>query len=113
MLHKVLARSGYTTLVAQTPQEAMELAGRFTDTIDLLLTDIVMPVQSGPELAARLSLTYPALRVLFMSGYALDSTGHCVIPHGASFIHKPFRPDDLLTAIQRALESGEPSMTTP
>lgn len=113
LLQKVLAGAGYTVLVSATPQDALQLAGRFTGSIDLLLTDIVMPVQSGPELAARLTVSFPALQVLYMSGYLPEVSGHRTIPTGARFIHKPFSPDDLLDAVQRALYANGGCATTP
>ena len=62
--------------------------------IDLLLTDVEMPGPRGPELAARLAVTRPATRVIFMSGYA--ASGPAAMPPGAAFLQKPFTPQALL-----------------
>jgi PAS domain S-box-containing protein len=107
LVKEVLSQAGYTVLAAAAPDEALTLAGRFTGPIDLLLTDVMMPVQSGPELAARLVISFPGLQVLYMSGHLQEVAGHRMLPSGAAFMSKPFRPGDLLIAIQRVLESTE------
>jgi DNA-binding response OmpR family regulator len=80
------------------------VASRFTGTIDLLLTDVVLPLQSGPELAAKLSVLLPNLQVVYMSGYMPESHGHRALPRGARLLHKPFAPGQLLDTIRRVLE---------
>jgi len=108
LLRKVLARAGYTVLEASDPEQALQLAGRFIGTIDLLLTDIVMPYQNGAELAARLMIRFPGLRVLYMSGYPRESmVGFRKLPRDASFIQKPLSLEHLRRAIQQALQSND------
>ena len=107
LLRNALSRAGYTVLMASGPDEAIQLAGRFRGRIDLLLTDIVMPVQSGPELAARLTASFPGLQVLYMSGYVREAAGHRRLPKDAAFLRKPFLPSDLLEAMRRLLAACE------
>ncbi len=72
--------------------------------IDLLLTDVIMPGMSGRELADRLTLMRPTMKVLFVSGYTDDRLGrHGVLESGAEFLAKPFSPAELLQRIYEAL----------
>jgi two-component system cell cycle sensor histidine kinase/response regulator CckA len=76
-------------------------------TIDLLLSDVVMPGMLGKELAERLGAVRPDTRVLFMSGYAqpvLASQG--TLEPGVALLEKPFTAADLLTAVRRRLDSA-------
>ena len=69
---------------------------------DLLLTDVVMPGMTGIELARRLLVLDPGLRVLFMSGYAEDMARSTSLP--GPFLAKPFTPDALVRAVDEALD---------
>jgi two-component system, cell cycle sensor histidine kinase and response regulator CckA len=103
---RVLARGGYTVLVADGGTAALALAAQYEGCIDLLMTDVVMPGMSGRELAERLVPTRPGIRVLFASGYTEDAIlRHGVTSEAISFLPKPFTPDDLLRKVQFALES--------
>jgi CheY-like chemotaxis protein len=113
LVYNVLTRAGYTVLASGGPLDALQLAERFTGSIDLLLTDVVMPVQSGAELAARLMVSVDGLQVLFMSGYARHTVGHHKIPQNALFIPKPFSPGDLLDAVRSALDLRESRVKRP
>jgi DNA-binding NtrC family response regulator len=101
-----LNRAGLTVLEARDPEQAMRLADQCTGSIDLLITDVVMPRQSGSELAARLAMRFPAIKVIFMSGYTREGSGHCKLPPNALFVQKPFVPADLIDGVQRALQAG-------
>jgi CheY-like chemotaxis protein len=98
----VLRRHGYTVLEARHGVDALRLAERHHDEIHLLLTDMVMPHMSGPELADRLSSVRPAMKVLFMSGY-VDRTA---VPDFASvsFLQKPFTPETLSRKVRLILD---------
>jgi CheY-like chemotaxis protein len=98
---------GYTVLEARNGAEALALVQGNPATIDLVVSDVVMPELGGRELAARLASLEPALPVLYMSGY----TGEDVIQRGlmdpgAPFQPKPFTPDDLARTVRELLDSG-------
>jgi signal transduction histidine kinase len=101
----MLQRLGYTVLAASTPAEAIRLAEANRDAIDLLVTDVVMPAMSGPDLAAQLVAGAPHLKCLFASGYF---TGGLRPPVGdgahAHFLHKPFEIHDLAAKVREALD---------
>ena len=91
---EMLDELGYVVREAAGPDEALELAGD-ADSMDILVTDVVMPGLGGPELAAKLVELRPGLRVLYMSGYTARSTGDLegALGSGASFLQKPFTFD--------------------
>jgi two-component system, cell cycle sensor histidine kinase and response regulator CckA len=100
-----LTRQGYRVLEAAGGQEALSLTATGTGTIDLLLTDVVMPGMSGPELAERLTGRRPGLRVLYMSGYtdeAVVKEGR--LARGAPLLVKPFTPEDLARKVREVLD---------
>jgi signal transduction histidine kinase len=101
LVREVLARSGYRVLVARGAEEALALAARHRSEIDLVLSDIVMPRMSGPDLVGRLREQRAAPRVLFMSGY---SDGAGVRPLEAAVLEKPFTPGGLLHAVREAFD---------
>lgn len=91
----VLRRRGYIVLEAASPDAALELFTEHRVTIDLLITDVVMPGTTGPALAGRLMAMRPDLRVLLMSGYA-DSGVPLMDGHpNVWFLGKPFQPSVL------------------
>jgi len=100
---RALEQRDFRVLEAATPEEALSIAGA-TDSIALLLTDVVMPRMSGPELAARLRRTRPALPVLYMSGYPenLVLPGRTLDP-SVRLLPKPFTSAQLVEMIQRVL----------
>lgn len=78
-----------------------QYAGR----IDLLLTDVVMPELSGPELVRRLKVKFPRIRVLYMSGYATNAIMHYGVPDpGISLLQKPFSPAALAAKVRKVLD---------
>jgi PAS domain S-box-containing protein len=103
---RTLEGAGHRVLVADDGGAALELAGRHADSIDLLVSDLVMPGIGGTELADRLERQHPELRVLFVSGYASDELSGRPALRGRAFLAKPFTPRELLTAIERALAVG-------
>jgi PAS domain S-box-containing protein len=118
LARRVLERHGYRVLEAQAPDEARTIFdGPDGAEIDLLLSDVVMPGKSGPELAAELRALRPELNVLFMSGYTgTHLTQQGVLPTTTELLRKPFHPDALVTRIRRILD-GRPapgeSLETP
>ena len=101
----LLGSYGYEVLAAASGPEAIEIADQPDRTIDLLMTDVVMPRMNGRELADRLTATRPELKVLFTSGYPSDT----VVRHGiaearTAFIEKPYLPDDLARMVRDILD---------
>jgi two-component system cell cycle sensor histidine kinase/response regulator CckA len=91
-------------LAAGSGDEAVNLLEGHPAQVDLLLTDVVMPGLSGSALAARLTATYPAMRVLYMSGYTDDAIMHDgVLDPGTAFLQKPFTPDQLAAKVAEVL----------
>jgi two-component system cell cycle sensor histidine kinase/response regulator CckA len=106
-LRRILARRGYRVLTACNAGEALELAQRHEATLDLVLSDVVMPGTSGPELIERLSERFDGVRTLLMSGYidhALLQRANC--PLGTSVLQKPFQPEALALAVRQALDAS-------
>jgi two-component system cell cycle sensor histidine kinase/response regulator CckA len=103
----VLARHGYGVIDARSPDEAMINVQRHVGPIDLLLTDVVMPGGSGPDLAARLATERPETRVLYMSGYAGDAAvRHGIVASGMAFVQKPVTPSLLLYRVRQLLDGS-------
>ena len=104
---RVLRTAGYRVLIAGDGQAALALAEQTPETIDLLLTDVVLPQLSGRQLAERLLLLRPQLRVLFMSGYTDEAIAHhgVLIP-GTRFIGKPFSIAGLTCKVREALDDS-------
>jgi PAS domain S-box-containing protein len=103
---RILLQHGYHVLVARSGTEAFELLKRHRETIDLLLTDVVMPGTTGKEVAERFSEVRPGIRVLYMSGYpesVVASQG--VVDQGIRLMAKPFNAADLLDHVRAVLDA--------
>ncbi len=101
----LLKASGYTMLEASDPSEALALLARGDEPIDLMLTDIVMPGMSGPDLASRLGGPRPEMKVLYISGYAGSHVTHdAALPPGSAFLPKPFTPEALTRKVREVLD---------
>jgi two-component system, cell cycle sensor histidine kinase and response regulator CckA len=104
---RILEGLGYNVLSAGTPGEAMKLTGEYPNTIDLLLTDVIMPEINGRELADRLISMRPGLKCLFMSGYTADVIAHHgVLDKGVLFIQKPFSVKSMAEKVREALKKA-------
>ncbi|MFL5877960.1 MAG: ATP-binding protein [Solirubrobacteraceae bacterium] len=100
-----LTEAGYKVLATARADEAVEVARSEDGPVDVLLTDVVMPQMSGPELAAVVEQLRPGVKVIFLSGYAAD-TGRgrgWELPAEASFLQKPFSDVELLSAVRGVL----------
>jgi PAS domain S-box-containing protein len=104
-----IASYGYTVLQASHGAEAIEIAAEHAGSIDLLLTDVVMPELNGRELAERLVAEYPGLKVLFTSGYPADAVlRRGIATAQAAFIEKPYPIEQLALKIREVL--GAPAL---
>ncbi len=100
-----LSEFGYRVLTADSPQKALKLAEQHHGDIDLLVTDVIMPGMNGKQLATQLTTRYPAIKLLFMSGY----TANVIINQGvldadANFLHKPFNSRDIIQKVREVLD---------
>jgi len=104
LLQEVLRKSGFTVLTANSGDEAIRICDRYSGTIHLMLTDVVMPRMSGCELVGRLAPSRPEMKILYMSGYAKDATVHHVtMASNAEMIEKPFSASYLVSRVQAVL----------
>jgi CheY-like chemotaxis protein len=112
LIHRVLAKGGYTVLAAGDGLEAVALAEAHAGRIDLAVTDVVMPRMSGPELAARLRARDPGVRLLYVSGYTADQLrSQTDLGADATLLAKPFTSDGLLRKVREVLDQPRPSGT--
>jgi len=108
---RVLTDQGYQVITAPDSVQALERYDRERPAIDLLVTDVTMPVMDGVELHRRLSKKIPALRVLFMSGFSADYLNRPGFSgEGKYFVQKPFSIDDFSRKVREAL--GAPASST-
>jgi signal transduction histidine kinase len=102
----VLERYGYRVLEASHGDEALRILRAHREPIHLLLSDVVMPSMSGPELARLVQLEHSGIRVLYASGYTDDAiVRHGVLDPGVAFLQKPFTPTALLRKIRELLDA--------
>jgi two-component system cell cycle sensor histidine kinase/response regulator CckA len=106
----ILARQGYEVLGANNAEEALRFCEDRGRELHLLLSDIVMPKLRGTELAERVSKIYPAIRVLYMSGFdGREIPEYETLRRSAKLISKPFTPRELLLAVRSTLDK-QPGM---
>jgi len=103
---KALMAVGYHVVAVEGGLQALVELQRRAGAVDLLLTDVVMPGLSGPDLASRALSEYPRIRVLFMSGYQDETIArHGVLADGVQFIAKPYRLDALRAKVRAVLDA--------
>jgi two-component system cell cycle sensor histidine kinase/response regulator CckA len=104
LAREYLEMSGYTVIEAEDGHTALELSGMHAGPIHLLMTDVVMPGISGRELAERITLTRPGIKVLYMSGYAdQDVVHHGILKDDAVLLQKPFNMASLASKLREIL----------
>lgn len=104
VVSRILQMSGYNVIEASGPLEALAIVEESGDLIDVLVTDVIMPVMHGRELHERVSEIRPEIKALYISGYAggvMDESG--ILPDGVNFLQKPFAPEALLAKLHRIL----------
>ena len=112
LIFETLETMGYTALMAPDGHQAMRICTQFSGTIDLLLTDVMMPKMKGPEVMRRVKQMRPDIGVLFMSGYTNDVTlRHGISNADVSFIQKPFSSTELTHKLREALARAQDRST--
>jgi PAS domain S-box-containing protein len=109
MLEETLSQAGYRVLEASDGTDAIRKWEKHAASIDLLLTDVVMPLVNGRQLARRLTSVAPQMRVIYMSGYADDVIAyHGILDAATTLVQKPFSPSALLHKLREVLDAGKP-----
>jgi DNA-binding NtrC family response regulator len=104
LTRRLLLRQGYTVLVAENADEAFQLFEQ-NPSIDVVLTDVVMPGGSGPDLTRKLVERRPGLKAIYMSGYTDEAiVQHGILKPGIAFLHKPFTSHALGRKIREVLD---------
>ena len=114
MTRVILERAGYTVLEACDGVQALAVADAYAGRIHALLTDVVMPHMSGPELARRLLLRRPEIGILCVSGYTDDITiEHALGGRRVAFLQKPASPSDLKSKLREVLDACQVDASKP
>ena len=106
LAHKALQQHGYRVLTAENGEDALRVGEAHDGSIDLLLTDVIMPKMSGKDVVKRLQPLYPHMKVIYMSGY----TDNAIFHHGVlepelNFFEKPFTPEELARKVREILNT--------
>ncbi len=105
LVRHVLEAGGYQVIMAEHGEEALRVCAGHADPIHLVLTDVVLPGISGPDLAERLKVLRPGLKILFTSGYTDDAViRHGRLERGTAFVQKPASSSTLLRKIGELLD---------
>jgi len=109
LIVRVLRECGYTVLDTGNAREAMPLGEHYDGNIDLLVSDVIMPVMNGPQLARRLKPARPEMEVLYISGYPQsDMIEQGLLTGEVNLLVKPFAPDAFAREVRRILDQGQP-----
>ena len=104
LIRTILVELGYKVMVCSDAAEAMAICEQHAGAIDLLLTDLIMPQMDGGELAGRITALRPETRVLYVSGYAMESFARRGVDlPGILFLEKPFTPEQLARKVREVL----------
>jgi CheY-like chemotaxis protein len=104
MVVKALRARGYFVLAAGSYPDALGLAERHPGAIDLVVSDVVVPGKSGPDVVERIRARRPGVRALFMSGFSEHAALGDALGGGSGFLRKPFTPELLSRAVREALD---------
>ncbi len=106
----ILETNGYQVLDASSGDEALSIFKAHPGEVDLIITDVVMPKMSGPELAQSLEALSPGIKILYLSGYTDDAiVRHGLLDQKMAFLQKPFTPDALLRKVREVLTATNQS----
>jgi two-component system cell cycle sensor histidine kinase/response regulator CckA len=106
LIDEVLGGYGYTILTAGTPDEARQIAVTRMEPIDLILSDVMLPGEPGPQLVKGLQAVHPEARSMFLSGYAHGVVGERGLPASQPFLAKPFSAASLASKIRQTLSAA-------
>jgi hypothetical protein len=106
LIRNVLSEHGYRVITAADGAEALDLVRQNMGKIDLVITDVVMPHLSGPEMVQQLQADRIGTKVIFMSGYADQGSLAAIEGEEAEVLEKPFSPQTILTMIRKVLDRG-------
>ena len=111
LVAELLRAQGYAVLSTWDPEEALKLARAHTGSIHLLLSDLVMPIMTGQELATEIHAIHPDMKVLFMSAYSIETAEdyNVRLAPGEPFLGKPFSIAGLQRTVRDALDYEAPS----
>jgi len=110
-VRSILEKNGYTVLEAHHGSEALRVALQHAGPIDLLLTDMVMPLMGGKLLAEKMTGLRPGIKVLYMSGYSENAViHHGILEFGTAFLEKPFSVEALEHKVREVLDTRQPSL---
>jgi PAS domain S-box-containing protein len=108
IVKEILTMNGYRVLQASHGNEALDISRQHQGVIDLMVTDVVMPMMGGPELARRLAVTRPEMRVLYMSGYTDDAIfRHGMLQEGTAFLQKPFTSEAFARKLRELVSASQ------
>jgi two-component system, cell cycle sensor histidine kinase and response regulator CckA len=109
LTRSLLVQSGYTVMETNNGARALEIARDYRGSIHLLLTDVVLPGIGGSVLAEEMATQYPAMKVLFMSGYTDNAVAaQGVLEEGTFLLQKPFEPEALRSKVREVLDAASP-----
>ncbi|MBI1983793.1 MAG: response regulator, partial [Acidobacteria bacterium] len=104
MVRGVLQSHGYKVLEARNGEDALSVCEQLKGRIHLLLTDVIMPEMSGPQLADRLAVFHRHMKILYISGYTDEGIiHHGILDAGTNFLQKPFTPEALVRKVREVL----------
>lgn len=102
---EALEQFGYKVVEARSGTDALLLCRKLEKPVDLILTDVIMPNMSGPELVQQIRSTWKNVKALYMSGYTENTIiNHGTLKAGVEYISKPFRPQELVTTVRKVLD---------
>ncbi|MEJ2636082.1 MAG: response regulator [Calditrichia bacterium] len=107
LIHEILKSTGYEVLEAGSADEAINFCRNQNNSVNLILTDVIMPKMNGPELVKKCAEFRKDLKILYLSGYTNNTIiNHGVLETGVAFLQKPFTAENLLNKVWEALNSS-------